>query len=408
MSVLDIGTFYNTQDVKRFHFPGKILWGKKCRHRLFELVGHESRIALFVDAFFSSHPFMKEVQDRYGKQISLLEEIKSMPQTHDVRNIAAMAGNRHDVIVSIGGGSTIDTAKAVMAELRYGSFDGVGIGERRGIRPLPGVAKPQFISLPTTAGSGADASRYYVVYDSWTKKKVYGRSWDLVADWILLDPHFIEDAPDRLTISVAFDAFLHLFESFLCRYERSWFNDMLSVDGIARIMEALDRIFYRRQGESEDYLQLLYAATLAGMAVSNVRTGNVHEAAGALLEHTGLTHSETLFFFFRAAYEQYRGAIVERDALLGGRLHCRAPHLGINSIGGMVEWWEKIFAEAGIEASIAAKLKKDSLQPEKLRQAIFDRVNQDEVWCKKESPLPLAPDTIHGMITNAFSRFEIQ
>ena len=141
--------------------------------------------------------------------------------------------------------------------------------------------------VPTTAGTGAEASRYYVAYDSHTGAKVHGKSWRLLADWVFLDPSFLQDSPPSLLVASAFDAFTHCWESFLCRGERSWFNDMLSVEGICRLLSALHAVVREADGDALRRLELQYAATLGGIAISNVRTGDMHEAAGALLRAFG-------------------------------------------------------------------------------------------------------------------------
>jgi alcohol dehydrogenase class IV len=403
---LNIETFFNSQDVKRVFFPGKIFWGRDCRYSLFDLIDPDMRIALFLDRFFAGDEFVKEVGARYGKGIVLREEIEGRPTADNVRRIGMQLGKAPDAIISIGGGSTIDTAKAVMAAILYGSFDGIGMGERRGCPTLPGIVRPTFFSFPTTAGSGADASRYYVVYDSKTGAKIHGKSWQLVADWIFLDTHFIENAPDRLLINGAFDAFVHLLESSLCRYERSWFGDMLAVDGMVRILYALDRLVNQNDRSRDHYLALLYASTLAGMAISNVRTGSMHEAGGAVLEQTELTHGETLFIFFRESCQQFAESIQERHAIMLRRLEQEYPALGLNTFEKIITWWEDIHARHGLTAKISREIKKAKVSRETLKRSIFDRVFRDKVWIEKESPFPLDRGSIDTLIECSLKRFE--
>jgi alcohol dehydrogenase class IV len=403
--MLNIETFFNTQNIKRFYFPGKVFWGKDCRFQLLELIGPGKTIALFVDVYFAQNEFIKDFQQRYNSQIVLVETIESMPKTGQVDRILAGISAAPDVVVSVGGGSTIDTAKAVIAGFIYGTYDGVGMGARRGMQTLPGVAKPVFISLPTTAGTGADASRYYVVYDSRTQTKVHGKSWELIADWLLLDAAFINKAPERLLINSAFDAFIHYFESYLCKYERSWSGEMLSLDGMARVVSALDRIVHGKDRAEENYLQLLYASTMAGIAISNVRTGIIHEAAGALLEHTRLTHPETLFVFLRETYEHYRGHMVEREEAFIRRLKAEHPKSGFASFENVIEWWGKLFELAGIREDITREISKAGIPATELKKSIFDRIFSDKVWIEKEGPVPMDEKAIRALVDGSLRRF---
>lgn len=406
--MMNIESFFNTSNIKRFFFPGKIFWGKDCRYCLFNLVDPDKTIALFVDRFFAQNKFVKELQKRYAKQIILKANIESMPKTDNIKRIITQLGRVPDMVISIGGGSSIDTAKAVIASFIYGTFDGIGIGARRVIKTIDDIAKPIFISLPTTPGTGADASRYYVVYDSDTHIKVHGKSWALVADWILIDAYFIRNLPDRLLINSAFDAFIHFFESYLCRYERSWLNDMLSLDGMLRIISSLDQIIYRKNCSDGLLLQLLYASTIAGVAISNVRTGIIHEAGGALLEHTKLTHPETLFVFLRSVYKQYNKHTGNREDMLLQRLKSEYPQLECGSLEGVIEWWERLYEITGITMSIIKVIKKTGIPSEELKRYIFDRVYSDKVWIEKEGPFPLDENLIYDLINNSLARFGLE
>ncbi|HVO85380.1 MAG TPA: iron-containing alcohol dehydrogenase [Syntrophobacteria bacterium] len=405
MDHLNIETLFNTSEIKRFHFPGKLLWGQHCRKRLFELVARQGRIAIFVDAYFANHDFTHELRQRYRDHLAIERLVSSMPMTDQIDRAVEALGSAPDVMIALGGGSTIDSAKAVLAHFLYGTYDGVGMGVRRGMPVQEGAVKPLFVSLPTTAGTGAEASRYYVAYDSRTRRKVHGKSWRLIADWILLDAVFLSAIPLATLVSSAFDAFVHYLESFLCRMERSWFGDMLSLDGMVRILDALDRFVYWNKRDESTLLQLLYAATLGGMAISNIRTGNIHEAAGALLEHTELTHSETLFVFFRAAYEQYRAVITDREELLMKRLREARPDLVLERLDDVIVWWERTYETCGLTDHIRASLARSTAPPEILRRQIFERLNGDRVWITKESPLPLDDVLTYDFIDSSLKRF---
>jgi len=152
-------------------------------------------------------------------------------------------------------------------------------------------------------------------------------------------------------------------------------------------------------------LELLYASTLAGMAISNVRTGSIHEAGGALLEHRELSHAETLFVFFRDTYEEYAEHIKEREGGVLLRLKYGFGGLGLNSFEEVIRWWEDVYARNGITASISEGLKDLKMSGEELKECIFDRVFSDKVWIEKESPLPLDSSSIKRIIDNSLKRF---
>jgi len=401
---LNIETLFNSADLKRFHFPGTVVWGAGCRDRIADLAADSASVWLFVDAYFAEDPFTRGLREALGARLTRTEICATTPRTESLRAMAE-SGQPPEAVIAIGGGSTMDAAKAVIAHWLYGTFDGVGMGEKRGLPPLQDGVRPLLITAPTTAGTGADASRYYVTYGETDHAKVHGKSWRLVADWLVLDPAFMRGSPGPLLVSSAFDAFIHCFESYLCRYERSWFGDMLSLDAMPRIVRALDRAL-NGAPDDETLLELLYAATIGGMAISNIRTGNIHEAAGALLEATGLTHPETLMVFLKPAYRQYREAIADREALLMRRFASDAPELGFETFEDVIAWWERAFDGAGLMRRIREGVAGVTLPESELKARIFERVATDRVWCGKESPAPLDDDAVRGFIDDALSAYE--
>ena len=217
--------------------------------------------------------------------------------------------------------------------------------------------------------------------------------------WILLDPAFLREAPLGLLVESAYDAFVHLFESAVCRYEASLLGRNLSAHGLATLLPALDAVL-RGDRRDEPRLALLYAATLGGIAISNVRTGNVHEAAGALLERTRLTHPQTLRVFFRAALSQYRHAVADRERELMAAIRARMPELC--SFDDVLGLWDSAFAASGADEAIARELAAVQDWAE-VRQHVFRRVAADRVWVDKESPVPLDETAIAAFVDHGLS-----
>lgn len=396
VTALDLETFYNTDAQKRFWFPGRLFWGRDVRLRCFELIPQQGRVELVVDARFATDAFVRELRTRLQDRLDVTI-VEEPPRTDAVDRLARRPAPA--LQIALGGGSSIDLAKSARCQRLYGTCDGVGIGERRGLAVLPHAVDAPLVALPTTAGTGAEASRYYVAFDRVTGGKVHGKSWRLVADWILLDPEFLRDAPPRLLVESAYDAFVHLFESAVCRYEASALGRNLSAHGIATLLPALEAVLSGDRGD-EPRLALLYAATLGGIAISNVRTGNVHEAAGALLERTDLTHPQTLRVFFRAAVTQYRHAVADRERELMAAIRARMP--GLSSFDDVLALWDRAFAASGADEAIARELAA-LREPGEVREHVFRRVAADRVWVSKESPVPLDEAAIAAFIDDGLS-----
>lgn len=400
---MQIEKWFNTDKIKRFYFPGKIFVGVGVFEHAVAMCGDiEGPLAIVVDRVFVEQPNVANALATLKKNTAGVKVISGTPIAQQVIEFAQELGDAPATILAIGGGSVTDFAKAVASHFMFGSIDGVGLG---GKMPSQTRAKPVLISVPTTAGSGAEASRYFVTYDQHDHHKMYGKSWELIADWIMLDPIFLESMPEDILVACAFDAFVHLFETLACRHERSWFGDMFSVAGIAEIMGALNRVIYQGKRGSDEHASLMQAATLGGVAISNVRTGNIHEAAGALLELTSLSHPETLYVFFREAVEQYQEAISGRTAVLLAQLRLIPGFEQFENLEDVLGWWERIFQKVGLEQKVRAEAVACKHPIEKVRNHVFQRVFSDKVWIGKESPVVLDEPAILQMIDRSFERF---
>lgn len=401
---MDIETWFNTADIKRHYFPGRIFVGAGVFRQAIELcMQTEGQIAIVADQVVHDLPFVRDKLTALAHRGPHLKLVHGAPIAQDVECFAQALGVAPAVILSIGGGSATDFAKAVTARFLFGAFDGIGL--RGNIGETKGRAKPILVSVPTTAGSGAEASRYYVTYDRDDHHKVFGKSWQLVPDWIMLDPIFLRSAPDSLLVSCAFDVFVHLFESMICRYESSWMGRTLSLNGIPHLMDALDRVIHQGRRSDTEFSALLETASIGGLAISNVRTGNIHEAAGALLELTDLSHPETLFVFFRDAIEQYLSQITDREQALLARLRLIPAFAQFARMDDVIRWWEALFARVGLVERIRVSLDRLAPSQETAKAHIFQRVFTDKVWITKESPLPLDEAGISGFIDRSLARF---
>ncbi len=400
---MQIEKWFNTAEIKRFYFPGKIFIGRGVFKQAITLCNEiNGAVVVVADKIFVDKLEVHNALTTLKSKLAGIKVIEGAPIAQDVLEFVSELGAPPTAILAIGGGSVTDFAKAIVSHFRFGSIDGIGLGGR--VHDVQ-AHKPLLVSVPTTAGSGAEASRYFVTYDRYDHHKMFGKSWDLIADWIMLDPCFLESMPEDILVLCAFDAFVHLFETLVCRYESSWIGDMLSLNGISHIMDALGRAIYYGERNDEVHAWLMQSATIGGMAISNVRTGNMHEAAGALLELTDLSHPETLFVFFRDVVEQYKHAITNREKQLISHLCLIKEFEGFHTIDDIIEWWEAIFRKLGLDKKIRDGISACAYPVDHVREHVFKRVFSDKVWINKESPISLDDKAIRQMINRSFVRF---
>ena len=187
--------------------------------------------------------------------------------------------NGCDVVVGIGGGSVIDTAKAVAALVTNPGpvmdyLEVIGKGKPLISNPLP------FITVPTTAGTGAEVTKNSVIHSPEHRVKVSLRSAFMFPEIALVDPALTLAVPPDITATTGMDALTHLLETFVSNQSNP-FVDNLCRDGMKRVARALKRAFDNGEDLSarED---MALAGMLGGMALANVKLGAVHGFAGPL------------------------------------------------------------------------------------------------------------------------------
>jgi hypothetical protein len=138
-----------------------------------------------------------------------------------------------------------------------------------------------------------------------------------------------------------------------------------------------------------------------------VRTGSIHEAAGALLELTTLNHAETLFVFFRTAVEQYLVEISALEKSLIAQLRLLPAFANFRTMQDVIAWWEMIFQKVDLDVKIKKAVSEIESNLSQARAHIFNRVYSDKVWVDKESPVVLSEKDVWHLVDHSLHRFGI-
>jgi alcohol dehydrogenase len=220
--------------------------------------------------------------------VILFDKVELETPARVIGDGARVAREEHcDLLVAVGGGTTLDTTKGIslMAANTGNVLDYVG----RGRVPVRGVPK---IMIPTTAGSGSEATWFFGVTDEATKsKKAVGTLYNL-ADAVILDPLLSLSLPPLLTAETGLDAFAHAMEAYVSR-NRTPFSDILAIEAIRLVGNSLLPAYSK--GENlEARSDMLLAATLGGLAFSSGGLGAVHAFSFALETELGLGHARAV------------------------------------------------------------------------------------------------------------------
>lgn len=234
---------------------------------------------------------VRDVLESAGIRVGVYAEVEPNPGTASIlRGSVALAafGIPQTVVVPVGGGSSIDSAKAISLHAVNGG-DVLALGYHRHDLAHGGP----IIAVPTTAGTGAETNSYGVITDEAAGRKGYVGHPSLVPVWTILDPALTVGLPPAATAATGVDALTHALESLLSRNPNP-FAEALALGVIRTVREFLPRAV-ADGSDIEARSQLLMAAHLAGMGqASGTGVGLVHALGHAIGTRGRLGHGTAL------------------------------------------------------------------------------------------------------------------
>lgn len=278
--------------VSIFRSPNKVIFGNGVVAQVGdEVVRMGAKKALIVtDAGVVKGGLTAAVEDslkatkiKYG----LFDRVEAEPPAHIVDECARQVlENGYDIIIGVGGGSSLDVAKGASIVVTNGGgvLDYVG----REMVPRAGVPK---ILIPTTAGTGSEVSWVFVVTDEKDNDKKVIFSYYNLADVAIVDPLLTLSMPPKLTADTGMDALTHAIETYVSRTSTP-FGDMLALEAISLIGENLPVAYAKAQNVEARYNMAL-GATVAGLAFGSGGVGAVHALAYVLDTEWHLSHGRT-------------------------------------------------------------------------------------------------------------------
>lgn len=217
----------------------------------------------------------KSLGDRNIKYIIYGQVVPNPTVEVVVEGFKAAGKDNVDCIVAIGGGSAIDVAKAINILLTNG-------GDIKDYRGVEKVLKPTLplIAIPTTCGTGSEATWATIITDSQEQFKFAIQSTNAIPDIALIDPTLMTNLPPKLIASTGMDALTHAIEAYVS-VKAQPFSDALAVYAIELISDNLRKAVYY-QNNLESIEKMAIASTIAGVAFSNASLGLVHAMAHPL------------------------------------------------------------------------------------------------------------------------------
>lgn len=276
--------------MNRFTLPRDIYYGKDSLEVLKTLKGKKAIIVVgggsmkrfgFLD---KTVEYLKEA----GMETLVFEGVEPDPSVETVmKGAKAMTDFQPDWIVSIGGGSPIDAAKAMWAFYEYPevTFEDLIIPFN-----FPTLrTKAKFVAIPSTSGTATEVTAFSVITDYAKGIKYPLADFNITPDIAIVDPALAETMPQSLVAHTGMDAFTHAVEAYVSTLS-SPFTDPLAIKAIQIVDDYLTKSY---NGDKEAKELMHYGQCLAGMAFSNALLGIVHSMAhktGAAFSTGHITH----------------------------------------------------------------------------------------------------------------------
>ena len=308
-----------------------------------------------------------------GVEWSAFMGVEENPTTDTVDAcVAAARAHQADLLIGLGGGSSMDTAKGCNFILTNGGRMSDYHGTGKAVKPMLPM-----IAIPTTAGTGSECQSYALISDSVTHAKMACGDKKAAARIAILDPELTITQPARVTRVTGIDAIAHALESAVSKkrtavsiaYSRAAFG-LLSRNYLKVLRDPDDR---------EARAAMLLGAAFAGTAIENSMLGAGHSAANPLTMHFGIVHGEAVGLMLPHVM---RHNLTEPD-VWEEYTQLAAP-LGLPG-EALPEWLTGILEEAGLPRTVRAGLITPGLLPVLAQEAAGQ-------WTAQFNPAPINAD----------------
>lgn len=241
-----------------------------------------------------------------GIDYAIYSEIVGEPTDTMIENgLKVYKENGCDFLVALGGGSPIDSMKAIGSLV----VNGGNISDYMG--KVIDVEMPPFVAIPTTAGTGSEATQFTIITDTKKDIKMLLKGKVLMPKLAIIDPQFTMTAPPKITAATGLDALCHAVEAYTSRKAQT-LSDSFAMSAVKRIFKSLPVAF--KDGKNEEArIQMSVAALEAGIAFNNASVTIIHGMSrpiGALFHVAhGLSNAmlmkECLGFALEGAYDRF-------------------------------------------------------------------------------------------------------
>lgn len=322
-----------------YHNPTKIIFGAGSLDDLPALFTART-ILLFTTPGFTKRGVTDCLRELLAdREVVIYDEVKPNPDVNDIIGQYTSISNKAvEAVLGLGGGSVMDTAKA-MRFLLAAQEDVCLLSHLEQGIPLPFVTPLQMLAVPTTAGTGSEVTPFATLWDHRRAKKYSLSTSNLHPTMTVVDPKLTLNMPREVTVSSGLDALSHALEA-LWNRNAGPITHSYSIRAIANIFQALPRVL-AEPDNLEQRTVMMEASLLAGLAISVTRTALAHSISYPITAHYGVPHG--LACGFPLPQVMMFNATVD-----DGRITKAAHELGYPSIKAFQEGLVELFQTVGV------------------------------------------------------------
>ncbi|WP_404332864.1 iron-containing alcohol dehydrogenase [Mesobacillus maritimus] len=304
------------ENYAQFRSPQTILYGRNSYEKIASEASLLGKKALIIsDQVIESLGFLRKCDDlleESGIQRCFYIGVQSEPTDNFVSEALELFKDENcDFIISIGGGSCIDTAKAISIVASNGGY----IGDYMGMKKIAKNKPIPHIAVPTTAGTGSEATDVTIITNTTTDVKMMIKQPALMPTVAIVDPLLTISSPQHVTAATGVDALSHAIEAYISKKSHPM-TDTLALSAMKLIVNNLLTAY--EDGESLDAREAMSLGSMqAGMAFSNASVCLVHGMSRPIGALFHVPHGYSNAMLLTAVLEFSKDACIERLADLG-------------------------------------------------------------------------------------------
>ena len=335
--------------------PVKIIFGCGCRKYLIDIV-KDSKVLIICSKrgrkFIENDPLLSPIT----KSSEWIDSITPKPSLDYIqKEIDSNSSKKIDIIIAFGGGSSMDSAKAIAA--------GISINNKRDMKIYDLIKNTNhfsnktiipIIAIPTTSGTGSEVTPFATLWDIQNKKKLSLHHHKLFPKTAVVDPELTYDLPYEVTVSSGLDALNQALES-IWNKNKSSLSNLIAAKSLKKVLNALPRLKINLE-DFEARKLISEASLLSGISISQTKTAICHSISYPLTAKYGIEHGIACAFTMLAVSKKVN--LYEKNCFLD------------------------ILNEIGLTSSDSLILKiKDIVSMFKIKEHVVDKLsNKDELY----------------------------